>query len=341
MDDSFPIRPEELTLRFRHPPGQRKLSHANFHGTREEWREACRAKLVELLALEKPPPCAVATQRKGTIEDIEIEALIMTVDEQLSIPAYLLTPPAIEKSAVVALHGHGEARSAIGLGDDYHRRYALELAKAGHLVLCPELRGFGALTDLALQEQGHRLDYSSADRHRTYALCSDSFQHGQPLIGQTIEDLMRWEDWLAREYEEHQLDAVGLSYGGDLALTYSVFSARVRKVFASSTFGSFTAIFARCNSAPAYCIPGVLEWMDRADIAGLNAPRPLALHYGQLDARSPQNDSASHNETVEAAVGELRTIYKAFNAEDAVRQIVTPNIGHEMDNAALVSFLAD
>ena len=79
MDDSFPIRPEELTLRFRHPPGQRKLSHANFHGTREEWREACRAKLVELLALEKPPPCAVATQRKGTIEDIEIEALSSSI----------------------------------------------------------------------------------------------------------------------------------------------------------------------------------------------------------------------------------------------------------------------
>jgi dienelactone hydrolase len=236
--------------------------------------------------------------------------------------------------------GHGEVGPALGLGDDYHHRFALELAKAGHLVLCPELRGFGALKDLALQEEGRRLDYWNGDGHMAYSLCTDGFQHGYPLIGQTVEDLMRWEDWLIREYEENQLDAVGISYGGDLALYYPVFSARVRKIFASGTLGSFAAIYARCYNAPAQCIPKVLAWMDRADIAGLNAPRPIALHYGELDRPGPDNHSASYNETVEPSLAELRAIYRAFDAEDTVQLIVTPDKGHEMDNAALLAFLA-
>lgn len=341
MDESFLIKPDELTLRFQHPAGQRKLAFANFDGNPEEWRESCRAKLVELLSLEKPPLCPVETRRDTTIEGVEIEALVMQVNDRLSLPAYLLVPQKIEKSAVIAIHGHGEVGPAIGLSDDYHHRFTLELAKAGHLVLCPELRGFGALQDLALQEEGQRLDHWTGAGPRAYSLCTDSFQHGWPLIGQTIEDLMRWEDWLIREYEEPQLDAVGISYGGDLALAYPVFSARVRKIFASDTLGSFSAIYARCYNDPAHCIPNILEWMDCAEIAGLNAPRPIALHYGELDTPDRYKHSASYNETVEPSLAELRAIYKAFDAADAIQLIVSPDKGHEMDNAVLLNFLAD
>jgi hypothetical protein len=80
--------------------------------------------------------------------------------------------------------------------------------------------------------------------------------------------------------------------------------------------------------------------MDRSDIAGLNAPRPIALHYGELDTPGPKNHSASYNETVEPALRELREIYRAFGAEQAVQFKVTPGRGHEMDLRALLDFLA-
>lgn len=131
----------------------------------------------------------------------------------------------------------------------------------------------------------------------------------------------------------------GISYGGDLSIIYPAFSRRVRRIFASGTMGSFSVIFSRCYNAPAHCIPGILEWMDRSDIAGLNAPRPIVLHYGELDTPSPTNASASYNETVQPSLDELREIYDAWGAGSVVRLIVTPKTHHEMDISALLDFL--
>ncbi len=111
------------------------------------------------------------------------------------------------------------------------------------------------------------------------------------------------------------------------------------RIFASGTLGSFAAIFARSGNAPAPCIPGVLNWLDRADIAGLNAPRPLAVHYGGLDVPGPDNGSASYNETVPDAFQRLHRIYEAAGAGGAVSMHVTKNSGHEMDNGLLLDFL--
>ena len=116
-----------------------------------------------------------------------------------------------------------------------------------------------------------------------YSLATDAFLKGYTLPGATVEDLLRWEDWLVRILGVQLLQVVGISYGGDLALTCPVFSSGVERIFASGTLGSFEPIFSRCYNAPAHCIPRVLQWMDRADIAGLNAPCPIALHYGERD----------------------------------------------------------
>jgi hypothetical protein len=113
----------------------------------------------------------------------------------------------------------------------------------------------------------------------------------------------------------------------------------VERIFASGTFGSFAPIFARCYNAPAHCIPNILLWMDRADIAGLNAPRPIALHYGERDRPSPTNYSAAYNDTVPEAVRQLKKIYAAAGAEGNVQLIVSAGKGHEMDLDALRAFM--
>jgi dienelactone hydrolase len=342
LEESFFITPSELRLAFSHPEGARKLSFHTFQGTAEQWKEEAKNKLGELLKVSKPSPCEVKELRKTKHQGVTLHALIMKVDENLSLPGYLLVPEKRNngKSAVVAIHGHGRVEPCLGLHDDYHHSFALELAKAGHLVICPELRGFGALKDLAHGVEINRLDYWIGG-YSQFTLVTDGLLYGNTLIGETVEDLLRWEEWFVESQGVEEFDVVGISYGGDLSLIYPVFSSRVRRIFASGTLGSFSVIFKRCYNAPAHCIPGILEWMDRSDIAGLNAPRPIAIHYGELDIPSPTNASASYNETVPQSLEELRNIYKIFGGDGAVQLIVTPGIHHEMDIPELLKFLDD
>lgn len=346
MDGSFAIRRDELTLRYRYGAGERRLSFEASGLPYAEWRHEAASVLGRLLALRKPPAAAVRVLRSATYLNVRVQALVMQVDETLSLPAYLLRPaagaPASTGRAVLAIHGHGEVEPCTGLPgapDDYHHGFALALAAAGHVVLCPELRGFGTLADLANGLGQECLEYWHRSDHMAYTLVTDGFQHGRTLLGETAEDLLRWEDWLAAEHGVRQVDVAGISYGGDLALTYPVFSSRVDRIFASGTLGSFDQIFSRGRNAPAHCVPGILQWLDRADIAGMNAPRPLMLHYGELDVPGPTNNSASYNESVPESIARLRHIYTSAGAPDAIRLHVSPGRGHEMDVDALNTFL--
>ncbi|MCJ7681482.1 MAG: hypothetical protein MUP70_12200 [Candidatus Aminicenantes bacterium] len=335
---NFLITQSELTLQYSHPPGSGRLSFRNVDMPAENWKMKTREKLAEILNISKIENGEVTDLRQMEYQGITLHALIMKIEKHLTIPAYLLVPNPDKprKSAVMAIHGHGRVEPAIGLVDDYHHSFALELAKDGHLVLTPELRGFSTLGDLAADVKINRLDYWVD--HSQFTLVTDGFLYGDSLIGETVEDLLRWEEWFAKTQDVQELDVAGISYGGDLTIIYPVFSNRIRRIFASGTMGSFSVIFQRCYNAPAHCIPGILEWMDRSDIAGLNAPRPIVLHYGALDTPSPTNASAAYNETVPQSLEELLDIYKAFGAEDNVQLIVTEGKHHEMDIPQLLEF---
>jgi dienelactone hydrolase len=321
---------------------RRALSFDNEKGqTFEDWRVRCRAKLTELLGLEVPAVGSVRQLRKTAYKGIDIQALVMEIDDTLSIPAYFLSPRSarVFRSAVIAIHGHLHSINDVVFDEETeHRAFALRLAQAGHVVLCPVLRGFDALADLAAQLEGYVLDYVTPGQH--YSLAMDSFLRGKPMLTEHVEDLLRWEEWFTDTARVNVIDVAGLSYGGDLAFTYPAFSNRVRRIFASGTLGSFSAIYPRCYNAPAHCIPSILEWMDRSDIAGLNAPRPSMFHYGELDFPGPTNWSAAYNETVEESFKEVQSIYSAAGYAENAKLVVTEGAGHVMGIEDMLAFFA-
>jgi len=344
VDRDFLIDRAELNLRYAMPAGERALSFERVGGDFAAWRRRCKAKLADLLGFQPPQPGAVTELRRTTHEGVEVRALVMAASEDLSVPAYLLTPQAVAdpSAAVMAIHGHNTDAAAmcLGLADSGYNRFALALSQAGHRVLLPIHRGFGVLRDLAYGRADRRLEYE-ASMHFSYV--TDAFGRGRTVVGENVEDLLRWEHWLAETMSVERVHAAGLSYGGDLALVYPLFSRRVETIFASGSCASMEAHFDRCYNGPAHCIPGILKWMDRADIAGMNAPRPLLLHFGQHDTPclepGRENLAAAYNEYADDLIRQAEAIYAAAGAAGNVRLIVTEGMGHAMDVPALNAFL--
>ena len=338
--DALTLKYSDAVLRLKHGNGARTLSFKagiDFPA----WRKCTLDTLSDLLGIDaKRTSYDVVVLRKHEVDGVIISVVQMRINDDVYIPAYFLEPKKrTGHFPVMAIHGHGEAEACIGLRQDYHHGFALFLAQNGYTVLCPELRGFGVLKDMARDIDGAKLDYWNWGGHMAYSLVSEANLHGKPLIGQTVEDLLAWEDWLLGQCEATQVHVTGISYGGDLALLYPTFSHRTRSIFASGTLGSFSVIFSRCYNAPAHTIPAVLKFMDRSDIAGLNAPTPIAIHYGDLDQPSPKNHSASFNQSVPQSMKELQSIYAAAGAQSEPQLLVTAGKGHEMDNAQLLAFI--
>lgn len=335
--EDFLIKKDELILRLKADKPERKISFKNYSGDYAAWEKVAVDKFAELISYLPPDARNVTELRAVKIDGVIYHALVMQVSAALSVPAYLLEPEGDVKGAIMAIQGHGSVENVIGFNEDYHHKFGYELAKDGYLVLAPMLRGFSALSDLCEQTPVDRLDYWVS--YSQFTLVTHLNLYGETLIGKTIEDLIAWENWLFDQYNLEDIAVAGISYGGDLALYYPVFSDRVSKIFSSGSLGSFSLIFSRCYNAPAHGVPGILEWLDRSDIAGLNAPRPIMLHYGELDTPSESNYSASYNESVEESVSELREIYSQEQAEDNISVHVTPDTYHEMDVELLKRFL--
>ncbi len=339
--NDFIIKSNELRLNFSYPNGERRLAVDKNDYT--GWLERAYPKLLELLCIDTDGKLygKISEIRMLRRQGYMIKALKMDVGDTLQLPGYLLIPdhPDPDLPPVLGIQGHGSVLGVIGLKDDYHHKFGEELCLSGRIVLAPEIRGFGALKNLSTGLPLGRLDYGNWGNPLAFTLVTDAFQKGRTLIGDSVSDLLSWADYLLKETGYTEYDTAGISYGGDMALCLTAIDRKVRRAFISGSFGSFSPIFERCYNLPAHCIPGVLQWMDRVDIAAMCMPRPMCFHYGELDVPSMDNASASYNETVMPAYQELLHLYAAYGNEDALSMHVTTGSDHEMDIPVLKDFL--
>jgi len=332
----------DLKLRFSYKTPEKTMAY-NDKEDQAEWQAKCRCKLRELIACDADVMDRnIQVHHTTKIEFATVYSLIMHVDDTLSLPGYLLVPDEIKcETPVLAIQGHAyDVKGILGLADDYHHGFGLELCRAGFVTLVPEIRGFGTMVNLAAHDE-RKLIYYNWGELMAYTLVTDAFMKGYTLIGDTISDLFAWSAYLRGYVKQEKYSVAGISYGGDLALILAALDDRADKTFASGTLGSMTPIFDTCYNAPAHCIPGILKYMDRQEIAQCIAPRALAVHYGELDAPSPDNSSAAYNETALPVFSRVSEFYRNMGAGEKAQLVISLNMKHEMDNHALIEFLLD
>src|SRR5262249_26175258 len=120
LEGGFFLGPGDVKRRLRRPEGERRLAFEKHRGGVGAGRKRCKEKLAELLNVTPPArACAVKEVRETRFQSVRIKALVMTVDDDLSIPAYLLIPPKVKEAdrAVIAIHGHGDIEPCIGQRD--------------------------------------------------------------------------------------------------------------------------------------------------------------------------------------------------------------------------------
>ena len=297
------------------------------------WRSAGRDKLRELLGHPSPdPPLAVRQIRSEKVGTVRRETLVFTQPDGLEVPAFLHRPDDDERRpALLVIPGHSWGIVATaGIVDDYQNGNALRLAEEGYVTLTMEVRGFGYLQYFGGAEPPlERNSYTPLNLVR-----------GATSLGVTIQDQTAGLRYLAGRPDvlSDRLGLVGFSSGCDTAIYLGALDSRPSVMVLSGCVSSQESKFSYSRRDTYSAVPGLARWLGADDCLGLLAPRPVLVHWGELD-NDPSSHSAAFNPTALATFDGALRIYRAQGAEESLEKHVSPGIGHQFDVGAAIDFL--
>jgi len=304
------------TLRFR----------ARTRGEAEEWQKTLRAKLAELVG---GFPAKRQALNPITLETREFpgytrEKIVFDSRPGVSVLAYLLLPERARRpaAAMICIPGHGRGvDDIVGIDErgaertdkaGYQHDFAIQVAEAGIAALAIEPMGFGCRRDPINARQG--LGRKACD-----PVAGGALLVGQTMIGWRVWDVMRTLDYIATrsELDRTRVGCMGISGGGTVTVFSSALDTRIRAALVSGYLNTFRDSVGSIVHCSDNYVPGILNWAEMHDIAGLIAPRPLFVESGEKDNIFPIAASIE-------SFNEVRKIYGVFGVDDRVEQEVFP-----------------
>jgi dienelactone hydrolase len=288
----------------------------------EAWQKKLRAKLIELLG---PLPGSSPSLHSITLEVREFpgyrrEKFVFESSPGLNVLGYLLTPASGKPpyATVVSVPGHGRGvDDIIGIDDNgrdradkdgYQHDFAIQVTEHGMASLAIEPIAFGCRRDARTSKRG--LKQSACQPVAGAALLL-----GQTMIGWRVHDVMRSIDWIAtrKELDASRVGCMGISGGGTCTLFSAALEPRIRAAMVSGYLNTFRdSVFSLSHCIDNY-VPGILNWAEMYDIAGLIAPRPLFAESGERDDIFPIAASR-------ASFARVKKVYEVFGAADRAAQ---------------------
>ena len=293
----------------------------------EAWQRALRVKLTELVGgfPSTRSPLRPVTLETRAFKGYRREKVVFDSRPGVSVLAYLLLPDNAPAAAVsvICIPGHGRGvDDLVGIDDrgrdrtdkaGYQHDFAIQVAEAGMAAVAIEPMAFGCRRDPANARRG--LAQKGCEPAAGGALLL-----GETMIGWRVWDVLRTLDYIAtrRELDASRVGCMGISGGGTTTLFAAALEPRIRAAMVSGYLNTF------CDSVGslAHCVdnyvPGILNWAEMHDVAGLIAPRALFAESGEKDPIFPIAASVE-------SFKQVREIYRVFRAEDRVEQEVFPD----------------
>jgi dienelactone hydrolase len=292
----------------------------------ERWQRALRAKLIELLGgfpSEQAPLRPVVLETRS-FRRYRREKIVFDSRPGVSVLAYVLLPAtsAARVPVVVCVPGHGRGvDDIVGIDEQgrdridkpgYEHDFALQVVEAGMAAVAIEPMGFGCRRDPLNARQG--LAQKGCE-----PVAGGALLVGQTLLGWRVRDIMRTIDYVSTrsDLEPGRVGCMGISGGGTATLFASALEPRIRAAMVSGYLNTFRDSIGSLAHCVDNYVPGILNWAEMHDVAGLVAPRPLFVESGERDAIFPLQASIE-------SFNRVREIYSVMGAADRIAQEVFP-----------------
>ena len=285
-----------------------------------------RKKLQQCLGGPWPRPCPLRPEAGKTIrkDGYRIEPLTYEVEPGDRVGALLLVPNGVDASrpapAVAVWHQHagqwhlGKTEPAGLAGDPAHHTGAA-LAREGYVVLCPDALCFEDRQDPAKKLKGGAFERYEFLRYVVAGKC---------MAWKNILDMRRAVDLLCAraEVRKDRIGCYGHSMGSTHTWLVGPWEPRLRCLVGNCCLPTYAAIH---RTKILHCfpnfVPGWFACGDTPDIAGLIAPRPLHLNFGETDGGSPIRE-------VRAGIKAIAAAYAAAGAKENFTHYIEPGAGH-------------
>ncbi|MBV9613569.1 MAG: hypothetical protein JO091_13930 [Acidobacteriaceae bacterium] len=287
----------------------------------EQWQRELRAKVTELLGgFPQRSPLRAEVMDLRQYPSYRRERIIFYSSPRVAVTGYLLTPRRGKPpySTVIAMPGHGRGvDDIVGLdeagrdrtGDPgYEHDFAIQAVQQGLAVFAIEPMAFGRRRDPITRAKGPKATACQP-------AAGSALLFGETMIGWRVWDVMRSIDWIAMrpELDSSKIGCMGISGGGTCTLFASALDLRIKAAFVSGYMNTFRdSIMAVSHCIDNY-VPGILNWAENYDIAGLIAPRPLFSEGGDRDPIFPV---AATRE----CYARVKKVYEIFGVPERVQQ---------------------
>ena len=307
----------------------------------QAWQRQLRTKLAELLG-GFPERTALRSASLGARDfpSYRREKFMLETRPGVAMPVYLLTPSSGKRplATMVCVPGHGRGvDDIVGIdekGNDrtgkpgYQHDFAIQAVEHGLAAVAIEPMAFGYRRDAITREKG-----PSATACQPAA--GSALLFGETMIAWRVWDVMRTVDWIETrpELDAQRIGCMGISGGGTCTQFSAALDTRIKVAFISGYLNTFRDSIMSVSHCIDNYVPGILNWAENYDVAGLIAPRPLFSEGGDRDPIFPV-------QATRESFGRVKEVYKVLGAPEKAQQEIFQGV-HEFHGVRGLPFVVE